>query len=327
MQAVDSQGQFLFGRFETPLNMLNFADADLSDVSSWWGRPQTGWLGRTVRRMRLKRWHYFSVCHRDLFLCAAVADVGYMGNTFCYLVDRHTGRKNERESLIPLALGVQVGAASERPSRARGMRFSHREHHWFCELDLHIEGRPLRAHWRMPSVPPLCLLYPLHQNRAAYTHKEVGSPCSGQVVWNGETLDLDGAVGGMDYTCSYADRHTVWKWLFLTGELVDGRRFGLNLSECLYESAENYLWLEEQITPLGSVHFVPSDEGCWRIHGEALDIEFRPLGRRRQDVNFGLVRSSFQQPYGEAVGWFRVGAETFAIATAFGVAEDHEALW
>lgn len=327
MQAVDSQGHFRFGLSEFPLDPLNFAEADLSDVSAWWGRPQKTWLGRAVRRMRLKRWHYFSVCHRDVFLCTAVADVGYIGNTFCYLVDRRTGQKFEKESLVPLALGIQVGAASQRSSRTGGIQFSHRESHWFCELDLNLEGRPLRAQWKMATATPLCLLYPLHQNRAAYTHKEIGGSCSGQFEWDGRALDLDEAVGGMDYTCSYADRHTVWKWLFLTGTLADGRRFGINLSDCLYESAENYLWLDGRIRHLGSVHFLPTEESHWRIHGESLEIAFHPLGRRRQNVNFGLVRSSFQQPYGEALGWVLSGSERLDIASAFGVAEDHEALW
>ena len=327
MKAVTSEGRFLFGNFEAPLTALDFHLADLSDVSAWWGRPQSGWLGQTVRRMRLKKWHYLSATHPDFYLCAAIADLGYVGNTFCYLVDRRSGRKFETESLRPLGWGVQVGRTSLVESLARGIRIAHLDNRWLCELDLNLEGKSLRAEVCFPTGRPLCLLHPLHQNRGAYTHKEVGEPCSGWVEWNNEKFTMEGAFGGLDYTHSYADRCTTWKWLFLTGSLVDGRRFGLNLSELLYGSAENYLWLDGRLHALGEAHFSSPKEGSWKISGERMQLQFQPIGKREQNVNLLLVRSQFVQPYGEASGTVCCKGETLEIASAFGVAEDHRAVW
>jgi len=327
MNAVNPDGHFRFGKFEEPFTQLDFHLADLSDVSAWWGRPQTGWLGRTVRRMRLKKWHYVSVTHPEFYLCAAIADVGYMGNTFCYLVDRRSGRKYERESLRPFGWGVQVGRTSQEESLAPGMRIGFSEGRWVCRLELNLQGKPLKAELSFQAGTPLCLLYPLHQNRGAYTHKEIGEPCSGWVKWDNEPFALDEARGALDYTHSYADRRTNWKWLFLTGRLVDGRCFGLNLSELLYGEAENCLWLDGQTHALGEVHFESPREGDWSIAGERVQLQFQPLGKRQQDVNLFLVRSAFVQPYGEAVGTLRCEEETLDVASAFGVAEDHQAVW
>ena len=320
-------GQYRFGRFEEPFTKLDFHLADLSDVSAWWGRPQHGLLGRTVRKMRLKKWHYFCLNHPLFYLCAAIADVGYMGNTFCYLVDRRSGCKFETESLRPFGWGVRVGSSSTELSKTRGIRIGFDHGRWLCELELHLQGKPLRANMNFGSGAPMCLLYPLHRNRGAYTHKEVGNPCFGSVEWDGETFFVDEALGGLDYTHSYADRHTNWKWLFLTGRLVDGRAFGLNLSELLYGSAENFLWLDQRLHSLGQVHFVSPKEGSWRITGERVQLDFQPLGKRQQDVNMLLVRSAFTQPYGEALGTLHCEGEVLGIASAFGVAEDHRAVW
>ncbi len=327
MNAVTPDGRFRFGQFDTPFTSLDFHLADLSDVSAWWGRPQRGWLGRTIRRMRLKKWHYFSVTHPDLYLCAAIADVGYMGNTFCYLVDRRSGRKFETESLRPLGWGMRVGHTSRSETLAPGMRITFSEDHWVCELDLSLQGKPLKAGLSFQAGPPLCLLYPLHDNRGAYTHKEIGEPCSGWVDWDNQAFAMDEAFGALDYTHSYADRRTDWKWLFLTGHLVDGRRFGLNLSELLYGDAENCLWLDGGTHALGEVHFESPNDGPWRIAGEQVDLEFQPFGKRQQDVNLFLVSSAFIQPYGEATGILKCQGETLKVASAFGVAEDHQAVW
>ena len=101
--------------------------------------------------MRLKKWHYLSATHPDFYLCAAIADLGYVGNTFCYLVDRRSGRKFETESLRPLGWGVQVGGNSRAESLARGIRIAHLDNRWLCELDLNLEGKSLRAEVSFPA--------------------------------------------------------------------------------------------------------------------------------------------------------------------------------
>ena len=323
-RAVDENGRFRFGTYSEPLTRLNFQDADLSDVGAWWGRPGPGWLGTLVRRMRLKRWHYLCLQKEDLFLAVAVAHVGYVGNVFVYLVD--SGRKFEMECLVPLGLGVSVGAASRQRSTYSGIEIDFQDN-WLCRLDVKLEGRPLRADFQLKPTVALALLHPLHENRAAYTHKEVGNPGAGWLEWEGRRVDLTESLGGVDYTCSYADRHTKWRWVFLTGYTTDGRRFGLNGAEMLYGEAENYVWLDDRRYPLGHLRFTIPRMGAWGIDGPLARLSFTPQGFRSQNVNYGLVKSRFSQPFGSAVGTIRVGSETVEIAHAFGVCEDHDALW
>ena len=327
MIAVDENGAFRFGRYEQPFERLNFHEADLSDVSGWWGRPQSGWLGRTVRRMRLKKWHYVGICHPEYYLCAAVADLGYVGNTFCYLVERESGECYQTEALLPLGLGVQVADTARGSTQAKGIQLQHEGFEWTLELDVRLKGNPLRARLTFPAGKPLSLLYPLHSNRAAHTHKEVAVPCQGHLWWKDRTVDLGNALAGIDYTHSYANRRTDWHWLFLTGTLTDGSIFGLNLSEKLYRDAENFVWLQGEPHHVGGARIVPSTGAEWRINGPQIDIAFHPLGERCQNVRVGLIGSQFRQPYGEAEGSITVAGESHKIASAFGVAEEHHALW
>lgn len=324
-QAVDEDGLFRFGAYPEPLSQLNFNDADLSDVRAWWGRPQKGLLGRLVRRMRLKQWHYVCVNHPECFLAVAVAQLGYVGNVFVYLVEN--GRKFETERIIPLGLGIRVGASSRQKSTYSGIEIGFGQEHWTCRLDVKLEGRPLKAEMKLQPTDVLALLHPLHQNRAAYTHKEVGNECAGWVEWGRQRIDLKGSLGGIDYTCSYADRHTEWRWIFLTGRTRDGRRFGFNGAERLYGDAENYVWLDGVRSPVGALRFTIAPQGPWGIDGPGANLLFAPSGCRAQNVNYGLVRSRFLQPYGVATGTVSLAGETIELGNVFGVCEEHDALW
>lgn len=324
-RAVDENGRFRFGVFSEPFRHLAFDRADLSDVSAWWGRPGCGWLGQLIRRLRLKRWHYLCLVHDDLFLAVALAHLGFAGNVFVYLVEN--GRKLEMNRLVPLGLGVSVGASSRQRSTYSGIEIAYQDR-WYCRLDVRLEGQPLRADICLEPTEPLALLHPLHSNRAAYTHKEVGNIGAGWLEWEGQRRDLTGSLGGVDYTCSYANRHTRWRWVCLTGYARDGRSFGLNGSQLLYGEAENYVWLDNRRHPLGPLHFeVGAEGGAWRIEGPTVRLVFTPHGAREQNASYGVVRSRFLQPYGSAVGTITVAGNRVEIAQAFGVCEDHDALW
>jgi len=295
------------------------------------GRPRPGLLGRLVRRMRKKEWHYVSAVTRECFLGVAVAQLGYVANVFAYFVDRETATMVETEVLSPLGLGVKIAGSSVDGATTWGGQSVSLAWHgggWDCALALRLARRPLNATLRVEADRAVALLYPLGSNRAAYTHKEAGNRCSGTLEYGGRRYSLDGHAA-MDWTRSFANRRTEWNWLCLAGTSTDGRRVGVNASARVYGDAENFAWVDGAPLALGEVRFeVPPDPlKPWKISGERIALEFTPLGQRAQNTNLGLVTSRFTQPFGTARGELRLPDGIVPLRDIFGVVEDHLAVW
>ncbi|HPB98960.1 MAG TPA: DUF2804 family protein, partial [Polyangiaceae bacterium] len=59
----------------------------------------------------------------------------------------------------------------------------------------------------------------------------------------------------------------------------------------------------------------------------AVDLSFRPLGERRENLRLGLIRSVFHQPFGVFSGTIHAHGQMVRIDDAWGICEDHDALW
>jgi len=205
-------------------------------------------------------------------------------------------------------------------------------------LDVGLEGGPGPGRVKVLGgfllEDSLALLHPLAPERPAYTHKTAAMPCHGTLSFGDHRVNLDGALATLDWTRSFASRHTTWKWASLATWSASGKRLGLNLSAEVYEddegaSRENAVWLDGRVSTLGNVRFTMPNEPCcedWTIVSEAddsVDLRFRPLGARHADIDYRLVSSRFVQPYGLFNG--HVAGEE--VVDAFGVVEDHDAHW
>ncbi len=310
---------------------------------------------------RLKEWHYLSVATPSHFLALAVVQVGYVANLFAYVVDRaDPGRPWQCEQLSPLGRALQFGPSSlagETRWQSHGAQVRiqasqtadvHAQDggsagHWAVELDLEVRRgseRPqrLQASLQMQGAEALALVHKLPSGGAAYTHKECGQPCTGTMQLGSLIVPVIG-LASLDWTRSQAERVTRWKWASTALELADGRQLGLNLSAEVYDDAagnsrENALWLQGRRFDLGGVRFeLPGkpDREPWRIQslsGAEVDLVFRPLGARRQNLRAGVVVSKFIQPYGLFSGHVQPqGHSAIRFSDAFGVVEDHYAKW
>src|SRR3989337_1913046 len=61
---------------------------------------------RPFQRFRIKRWDYYAVFTPTHFFSATIADLGYAGNIFVYVMDFATGDLHEEGLVIPLGRGV-----------------------------------------------------------------------------------------------------------------------------------------------------------------------------------------------------------------------------
>jgi hypothetical protein len=315
-------------------------------IDGWgWGRyrapiPDPSLGARGLRRLRQKEWHYSAFTTGRWFVGFGLVQLGYVANAFVYVVDRERpDRPSEHEAMSPLGRALRFAPSSvegtTRWSR-RTEEVSVRWHRsgWDVAMDVPVGGSRLRGEARMEAAEALALLHPLDADRPAYTHKAAALPLAGQLTLDDTRIDLEGGLGTIDWTRSMAHRETRWKWASLSTRTADGSTFGLNLSAEVYDdprghSRENAYWRDGCVTPLGGVSFhVPERPTAdpWRIRsleGDEVDLAFQPLGARAQRLDLGLVRSDFVQPY----GMFRGIVAGHELVDAFGVVEDHLAVW
>ena len=312
--------QWQIGVYRTP-----FAEAALS-TRSW-------------RRYRLKEWHYVSFTTEEWYVAVGLVQLGYIGNLFCYAVDRIQKRcAVEYVSLSPLGRALSLAPSSVRgttswKSRAATVSIAANDG-WAVDLDIPLGAERLRGRAHIESRDSLAMLHRLGPQRVAYTHTAAGWPASGYLELGPRPIRLDGALAASDWTRSQASRVTEWKWASLSGLLHDGTAIGLNLSADVYDDAkghsvENALRIDGKVRPLSGVRFeMPSDPKTkrWVIRSldtDEVDVEFEPLGAREEHRNFGLVRTDFVQPYGRFAG--RVCGHD--ITGCFGVVEAHVSVW
>lgn len=328
-RAVD-RGVFQWGRYRRPIPSPAF-------------RP-----GGRLGNLRLKEWCFFSVTHERWFVAFAMVQLGYVANTFCYVVDRRApSRAWEYDAITPLGAGLRIAPSSVSGSTRwewRGARIEARwTGAWEVQLDLPLscagEKRRLHGAFRVEAEEALALLHPLRKNRPAYTHKAAGMPVSGMLAFGSEEIVLDGALGALDWTRSVALWDTRWKWASLATRAADGRRIGLNLSAEVYDDAEgasreNALFVDGVVHTLPGVDFalpVEVSRDRWRVESRepgVVDLSFTPAGARAQRLDLALVRSDFVQAFGTYEGRVHLPATgPIEIRDAFGVAEDHYARW
>jgi len=308
-------------------------------------RPNIAAPGR-LGALRLKEWHYSSVLTERFFVAFDLVQLGYVANAFCYLVDRRDPEVlHEYEALSPLGRGLRFA-----PSSVLGMTsWKHRgarlsvgwDKGWGVTLAVPLSGGRLEAELLIEPRESLALLHELEPERAAYTHKAAALPTTGFLRWRGERWPIKQGLACLDWTRSAALRETRWKWLSFSTTLDDGRTVGLNLSAEVSDdgagnSRENALWIDGLVETVGGVTFtLPSDpkQEPWRIRsrrGPEIDLTFDPLGARSQKIKLGLIESNFVQPYGMLRGTIcPEGAkdDKLQIEGAFGVVEDHLAIW
>lgn len=297
-------------------------------------------LGR-ANRFRTKEWHYHSVVSDDWFLGVALVQLGYVANAFLYLVERaEPARRREHEALSPLGRALSFAPSSVR-GETRWQRGKDRiamryQDGWNLELDLALGGERLSGEIHIEPRESLAVAFPLAADRPAYTHKAGGLPARGALRLGGRELDFGDALATLDWTRSLARRHTRWKWASFAGRDAGGRTVGLNLSADVYDqpsgvSHENAAFVDGVTHSLGGVVFeLPADpeRERWRIRSPELELEFQPLGARKQRLNLGLIRSDFVQPYGTFRGELAPGGlAPLRVDGVFGVVENHDALW
>lgn len=283
------------------------------------------------RRLQRKGWLYVGLTAPRFQIGFAVVDAGLIATAFVYIFDRETGQLHEEKCLRPLGFAAVFAPDWRRPwhleSGARRWQMAHDGSAWhltFVGPALQLNAR-VEDHGRGISVISAAPGRPFH-----HTYKLGG--LAAQVTMNRdagtETFEVRANV---DFSLGYPPRETVWNWASLDGVTDDGQPFAVNLVAHFLNGLENALWLDDGVVPLPQALFdySPDDPlAPWRIRtvDDRINLVFTPEGQRRENLNIGVLKSIFTQPFGPFSGYMMTASGRRNIS-GHGVVEAHQARW
>jgi hypothetical protein len=321
--------------------------ANLSQLSGRWQ------LGLPARVLHHKRWLYSFVATPEVAAFYAVSDLSYSSNAFVLAVDLRDKKvlfdrgymglpgpfvnvsDQPNEGLDVSFVGPSGRLAASRPAGEARFQLSVDLMRLlpFPKKELTWDGQLLAA----GAGPALTVISPVADGGVVnLTQKWAGLLAFGKLEAGGRSYNLDGGVGGMDYTHGYLARRTAWRWAFGCGRLGDGTPLGLNLVEGFNEgdatANENALWVGSELFPLPRVHFEFNkadvlDEWTVTCADGSVDLRFRPIAAHREERDFKLVKSHFVQPVGLWKGSVTVDGRKVDFDQVPGVTEDQDILW
>ena len=300
------------------------------------------------QRFRIKRWDYYAFFTPHLFFSATIADLGYAGNIFVYILDHATNELHEEGLVIPLSKGITL----PRNSTQGVSVFRNKQVN--LKFEVLPEGRHIQVDWpgyhnglgisadillqEPEEHESMSIVIPIQKNRFYYNRKINCLPAQGSLQYGEiiETLSPDTCLGSLDWGRGVWEYKSFWNWASASGYLPDGRSIGVNLG-CgfgdLSAATENCLVLNGKIHKLDQVkfHYKSGDfMQPWKFTDseKRLNLDFIPFKDRTAITNLGIIYSEVHQLFGCYSGTLFTEREgTIEIHDLIGFAEEHQARW
>jgi hypothetical protein len=245
-----------------------------------------------------KRWRYVGVYGPKLMLCAARVEVGPFGQSFWSLWDRAHGRRHGHTRMRPGGREVVLDGPL-----------------------VELNGAEVVARLRLGEAEPVESICPSGAGWG-WTRKRAGVPVSGTLTVAGRNREAAG-LAVEDVSAGYHQRRTSWRWSAGVGTSVDGRRVAWNLVAGINDppqASERAIWFDGE----------PSEPGPVCFRGlEAVEFERGPAitfageAERARSDNLLIFRSRYVHRFGTFAG----SLDGIELDEAFGVMEEHEAVW
>jgi hypothetical protein len=298
----------------------------IDDVSTAHWDAQGGIL--KDRRTKRKAWIFFGIYSPELICGIAIADAGIVANAFTYFYSFKDGNFIQDNALVPLGMAGSFDPGLHSDWKLGKYRIYTKDGH----LNFEYNGKYSLRIKASNNTNGASIIAPSVGNRPFnFTYKNVCMPSEVVIEAAGKKYEVKGNYGAVDFTKGYPPRETIWNWLSFIGTTKSGKSIGLNLVKHFNNELENVLWVDGKKTALSSSNFemkAPVDNNPWHITSTdgILDCTITPSGARRENVNVILMKSIFVQTYGKVTGTVLIDGvkEDF---TAYGVSEDHHALW
>jgi uncharacterized protein (DUF3820 family) len=296
-----------------------------TDISSW----QTGFFDRRLKR---KVWIYTGIYNEEIALGFAIADTGYLGKSFIYLYHFPTKTFIEEAAEFPFYFDKHF-----MPSLSGGWFFRSGKKIWQVnrngnDLECHFEGKKIHADFTLMNFRNgMSAVAPAGVRPFNFTYKNACIGVQAYLKFNNKEIELNGNYGVLDFTLGFPPRDTRWNWASATGKTNDGKIVGLNLVAHFNDGLENVLMFNGKLIPLGKATFNynhPADKETWNIKTDdgIIDMNFMPSGARKDNINVGILKHQFIQPFGKFEGNILLDGNKIPF-TAYGVVEEHHSIW
>jgi len=300
-----------------------------------------------LQRWRIKRWDYYGITTPTHYSSITLADLGYAGQVFAYLIDLQTGEYHEETVTVPLSRGITL----PRNSTAGTSHFDDGKVRVTLEaqpatrlLSVHwadFGGRELTADLSLDLAPQhesMAIVIPIPGKRFYYNRKVNCMPARGRIQIGDLTLDVepDRCLGNLDWGRGVWEYRSFWVWASASGFLPDGRTVGLNLGFGFGDTSaatENALILDGRVHKLGGVDFNYDNTDFrrpWQMVAPdgRLQLTFTPLVERVAATNLLLITSEVHQLFGRYEGTVVTDSgERIQLAGLVGFAEEQHARW
>jgi hypothetical protein len=298
---------------------------------------------RQLQRFRIKRWDYYGVTFPGGYFSATLADLGYAGQAFVYMVDFATNTYVEDTITIPFARGITL------PRNSDSGRSTWQGKRAVVSFDVSgttrtvtvdwadFGGKPLRADMTFDaSGESTVVVIPIGERRFYYNRKINCMPVGGTINVGSRLVELDPTVtsGTLDWGRGVWEYDSFWVWASASGFTPDGRRVGMNMGFGFGDTTaatENTLMLDGRIHKLAGVEFAYDDTNFkrpWTMQSERVDLTFTPFVERTARTNLLLIRSEVHQMFGRYSGTVvDDGGAAIVVEDVIGWAEEHRARW
>jgi hypothetical protein len=303
---------------------------------------------KIFQRFRIKRWDYYAIFTPHQFFSATIADLGYAGNIFVYVLNFETGELHEEGLVVPLGKGIQLPRNS---TQGESIFEDQRAKLLFQVVP---EGRYISVSWpafhngrgisaeillhQLPDQESMTIVIPIGKQRFYYNRKINCLRAQGSINYAGvvENLSPENSIGSLDWGRGVWEYRSFWNWASASGFLADGQTVGLNLG-CgfgnLSAATENCLVLNGKLHKLDQVKF-NYDPGKfmnpWKFTDSEgrLDLDFVPFKERVATTKLGIIDSEVHQMLGRYSGTVRTDEGGIVeVKDLIGFAEEHRARW
>lgn len=206
-------------------------------------------------KFQIKKWDFFSIMTKKMIILVAIADVGYLGNSFIHIYDLEANKKFFIDKdILPFNVpkfhhdSCNLTLNEEFKYQDSDYFLSYMDDESNSSPNSEVLKRKIRfsaTTWNNEVVKGefyvtkpktyenIVMLSPLSDDakRFFYNVKSYNMPVKGELEIAGTKILFteDIASAGMDYGRGIWNYNTFWLWGSANGFLPDGRRFGLNL--------------------------------------------------------------------------------------------------
>ena len=303
---------------------------------------------KMFQQFRIKRWDYYAVFTPHQFFSATIADLGYAGNIFIYVLNFATGELHEEGLVIPLGKGIALPRNSDQGESI------FEDKHARLHFNVLPEGRHISIAWpgfhaglgisaeillrQPPDHESMTIVIPIGKRRFYYNRKINCLPAEGTIQYGKsvENLSPTSSIGSLDWGRGVWEYKSFWNWASASGFLPDGQTIGLNLG-CgfgdLSAATENCFVLNGKLHKLDQVKFGYTSGDFmhpWKFTDPEgrLELDFVPFKERLATTKLGIIDSEVHQMLGRYTGLVRTEDGTaINVKDLIGFAEEHQARW